>query len=92
MRNYKIIDFFIDGSVREMCIKYNLYTCGNNDEYCHMLNMEIKKPTIAVIEKMASDIKAHSKTSLTQIAIMNLINDECVYHQIVPVTEAHLYK
>lgn len=92
MRKYKLIEYFVDGSVREMCIKYNFYTRGDNDAYCHMLNMEIRKPTIAIIEKMAVDIKAHSETSCNVIDIMNLINDECVYHQIVPVTEAHLYK
>lgn len=49
-------------SVREVCIKCNWYTKGNNEAYHNMLMfVESHRPTDRNIEKVAEDIFRHSE-------------------------------
>lgn len=50
------------GSVREACIKNNLYTCGDCEEYDHMLNwVERLYPSTENMYFIANDIVEHSE-------------------------------
>lgn len=49
-------------SVREACIKNNLYTCGDCEEYDHMLNwVERLYPSTENMYFIANDIVEHSE-------------------------------
>lgn len=48
-------------SIREFCIKNDLYTAGDNTAYLKMLNyVESKKPTLPAQLRVAVDIWKHS--------------------------------
>jgi len=48
-------------SVRELCIKNNLYTCGGCEEYDRMLNMvKSVEPSTENLYRIAKDIVEHS--------------------------------
>ncbi len=50
------------GSVRDACIKNNLYTCGDCEEYDHMLNwVERLYPSTENMYFIANDIVEHSE-------------------------------
>lgn len=67
------------GSVRETCIKHNLYTRGNNEEYQNMLFNMVDKmnPNPINIFKVADDICKHSEDQ-TVSNIMFLLANEAV--------------
>ena len=49
-------------SVRQTCIKHDLYTCGDNENYEHMLNwVERLYPNTENLYFIAEDIQKHSK-------------------------------
>lgn len=54
-------------SIREFCIKNNLYTAGDNRDYSNMLDfVDEKKPTIANQFKVAKDIWEHSDCEILE--------------------------
>ena len=46
--------------VRNKCIEKNWYTCGDNEEYSHMLNMTKEPYSVILLEKIARNIVEHS--------------------------------
>lgn len=67
--------------VRELCIKYDFYTCGDCLEYDNLLwnLVGYHKLTTNRAIKIATDIKNHSDTSLEIIDIAEiLINNSTV--------------
>lgn len=73
--------------IREFCIRNNMYTCGNNDDYTKLLNYVNDNHlniTIEVLHNIASDIYWHSKGYNSDFAndeilyLMGLINREAV--------------
>ena len=56
-------------SVRQTCIKHDLYTCGDNEDYEHMLNW--------VERLIAEDIQKHSKDQ-TITNVMYLLEKDAV--------------
>lgn len=89
MSNFKATPIIQSDKVRQMCINYNLYTCGNSEEYTHMLNelCEVYCPLMDDYETIAADILSHSKwedlageynvtyDGLMEIIISKLINE-----------------
>ena len=80
-----------DMKVRQMCINENYYTCGNNEEYSHMLfDMCSEAHTVEEVKAIAEDIAAHSdveekmnsygvtEEQMILIITENIIN-ECSY-------------
>ena len=68
--------------VRAMCIRENLYTEGDGDEYTDMLNMvsEKRNPTLEDIYQVADDINRHSEgQTVTNIMFMlaNIVVKSC---------------
>ncbi len=65
--------------VRAACIRNNLYTCGDNEEYEAMLNsVDELDPTPESIYQVAKDIYDHSKNQ-TITNIMFILERETVY-------------
>ena len=59
----KITSFLSRDDVRNMCIKHNLYTCGNSEEYTKLLDrcdVENIMSKMDVLESIATDIFNHS--------------------------------
>ena len=66
-------------SVRECCIRNELYTCGDNDEYMSMLEtVQNTEPTDNNLLAVARDICEHSANQ-TITNIMFLLNREAVF-------------
>ena len=67
------------GSVRRMCIKYELYTGGSKEEYIEMLNyVDEHKPTVKNLYIVAENIKRHSETDRNIENIMFLLEYDAV--------------
>lgn len=65
-------------SVRQTCIKHDLYTCGDNEDYEHMLNwVERLYPNTENLYFIAEDIQKHSKDQ-TVTNIMYLLEKDAV--------------
>lgn len=65
-------------SIRCMCIKHNLYTCGTVSDYNFMLNtVGVQDPTVHWIYEIAQDIVKHSKDQTVE-NVMFLIRKEAV--------------
>jgi hypothetical protein len=70
-------------NVRLMCIKYNLYTCGDNEQYGRMLShceyyrINDLGATLCGLHFIAEDIWEHSSTVLSVGQIVELLIDEC---------------
>ncbi len=65
-------------SVRGACVKNNLYTCGDCEEYDHMLNLvKMFKPTTKNLYVIAEDIWVHSDGQ-TISNIMFILENEAV--------------
>lgn len=63
MNRYKEIRTLTAYNLRELCIRQNWYTCGDNDEYEHLLyDLAANKPNLTTedIIEIAEDIVAHS--------------------------------
>nr|DAR82809.1 MAG TPA: hypothetical protein [Caudoviricetes sp.] len=66
-----------------MCIKYNLYTCGDNEQYGRMLShceyyrINDLGATLCGLHFIAEDIWEHSSTVLSVGQIVELLIDEC---------------
>ena len=65
--------------VRKACIAYNWYTCGDCEEYDHMLTYvgNIERATTDELETIATDIKQHSNTDYDVKNIMFVLANEC---------------
>lgn len=65
--------------VRQACITYNWYTCGDCEEYDKMLTYvnNIDVATLDEIETIATDIKEHSDTDYEIKSIMFVLINEC---------------
>ena len=64
--------------VREACIRNNLYTRGDNEEYITMLGLvERTAPTTKAMYLVAKDIQAHSKDQ-TISNVMFILESEAV--------------
>ena len=65
-------------SVRETCIKHDLYTCGDNEDYEHMLSwVERLYPNTENLYFIAEDIQKHSKDQ-TVTNVMFLLERDAV--------------
>lgn len=65
-------------SVRNACIKHNLYTCGTNDSYNRILEkVNAYEPTKESIYVIASDIYLHSEENTIE-NIMFILSSEAV--------------
>ena len=65
-------------SVRETCIKHDLYTCGDNEDYEHMLSwVERLYPNTEYLYFIAEDIQKHSKDQ-TVTNVMFLLERDAV--------------
>lgn len=65
-------------SVREMCIRHRLYTCGDSEEYEHMLNWVSRLyPNTENLYFIAKDIKEHSEDQ-TISNVMFILHKEAV--------------
>ena len=65
-------------SVRQTCIKHDLYTCGDNEDYEHMLNwVERLYPNTENLYFIAEDIQKHSKDQ-TITNVMYLLEKDAV--------------
>lgn len=65
-------------SVRQTCIKHDLYTCGDNEDYEHMLNwVERLYPNTENLYFIAEDIQKHSDDQ-TITNIMFCLEQEAV--------------
>lgn len=66
-------------SVRETCIKHDLYTCGDNEEYKHMLQSVARwpYPSIEDLYLIAKDVQKHSKDQ-TITNVMFLLEKDAV--------------
>lgn len=71
-------------NVRLMCIKYNLYTCGDNEQYGRMLSHceycrinDLGATLLTHLYFIAEDIWEHSSTVLSIGQIVELLIDEC---------------
>lgn len=63
MSSYKEIRTLTAHNLRELCIRQNWYTCGDNAEYEHLLyDLAASKPNLTTedIIEIAEDIVAHS--------------------------------
>lgn len=70
--------FWSISSVRDMCIKNNLYICGDNDEYEHMLSLVRRLyPNVENIYFIAKDICKHSMEQ-TITNVMYMLENEAV--------------
>ena len=58
---FKFERFWNSNSVRETCIKFNWYTCGNYTDYSNLLDfVDSHKPTDRNINRVIEDIFNHS--------------------------------
>ena len=75
MSKYKIVKVLRMEDVREMCIKHQYYTVGDCKAYENMFNMLTGEDDIPdeVVEKIATDIKEHSRTDDTVEDIMTYL-------------------
>ena len=65
-------------SVRQTCIKHDLYTCGDNENYEHMLNwVERLYTNTENLYFIAEDIQKHSKDQ-TVTNVMFLLERDAV--------------
>ena len=66
--------------VRQMCIDYDFYTMGTNEQYGKMFDMcgEIKSPED--LRKIAEDIYSHSKCLESVEEIMQLLANRITVH------------
>ena len=65
-------------SVRQTCIKHDLYPCGDNEDYEHMLNwVERLYPNTENLYFIAEDIQKHSKDQ-TITNVMYLLEKDAV--------------
>ncbi len=65
-------------SVRQTCIKHDLYTCGDNKDYEHMLNwVERLYPNTDNLYFIAEDIQKHSEDQ-TVTNVMYLLEKDAV--------------
>lgn len=65
-------------TVRQTCIKHDLYTCGDNEEYDHMLSwVERLCPNTENLYFIAEDIQKHSKDQ-TVTNVMFLLEKDAV--------------
>ena len=65
-------------SVRQTCIKHDLYTCGDNEDYEHMLSwVERLYPNTENLYFIAEDIQKHSKDQ-TVTNVMFLLERDAV--------------
>lgn len=65
-------------TVRQTCIKNDLYTCGDNEEYDHMLSwVERLYPNTENLYFIAEDIQKHSKDQ-TVTNVMFLLEKDAV--------------
>ncbi len=67
-------------TVRECCIKNNLYTCGTVRQYDLMFQMVMAKenPELIDIYNVAKDIADHSEQDITATYVMYLLNKDAI--------------
>lgn len=66
--------------IRALCIKYNWYTKGNNNEYSGMMTKYCcKKATPTKVLSMAQDIADHSEFNDVE-TILYILYKDGVYH------------
>ena len=95
MRNWKATRLILKDKVREMCMEFDLYTYGDNEEYLYMLNelCNQSSPILEDYERIAENILSHS--NIEQLkgkygidydelleSIMNRLVNDCSYLKI----------
>lgn len=77
MNNYKEIRIISAESLRTVCIKYNWFTKGNNEQYAKFLKLaDVPNVTTKRIAKMAEMVKQYSNTDMDIECIMFYLNRE----------------
>ncbi len=74
--NMRLVTEVRPTGLRAMCIKYDYYTRGTNEEYSNML-LKYREVDAEAIEWLANDIKAHSNTAHTVEEIAHNIVFDC---------------
>ena len=78
MTNIEMKRMWRASDVRTICIKENMYTCGDCDEYSNMLSfVSDHEPTIENLYTVAADIVDHSKYQ-TISNVMFILENEVV--------------
>lgn len=69
------------GNLRELCIKHDWYTKGDNKDYHHLLGKanNLENITCDDLVELATDIKSHSDTEYEITSIMYELATIC-YH------------
>lgn len=72
MKYFRVIKVLRAEEVRQVCIDYRYYTAGNCREYDNMFSMlnDLKDISDDVLENVAEDILAHSRTDDTLWDVM----------------------
>lgn len=63
--------------LRELCIKRDWYTSGDNEEYSNLLDMTAHRMTTKKLQQIAEDIKFHSDTPYEITDIMFELSQIC---------------
>lgn len=70
----KLIEKINANALRDICIDYNWFTCGDNATYEKFLSKyDGKKPTVGRIEELANEILQNSKTDADILDVMSAI-------------------
>lgn len=66
--------------VRAMCIRYDFYTCGDNEDYSKMLDKcNTDEATPELIEELACDIVNHSDVDNNEFLVSSYESDNTYY-------------
>lgn len=79
VKEIRKIDF---EKVRAMCISNDLYDCGTNADYNHLLLVlcdRCQNVTTAKIIEIAEDILIHSDSEIELTSIMYMLANDCCY-------------
>lgn len=81
---FKIIRTLNSQAVRALCIKYDLYTCGDVQEYASMLEKCPEATTDNKVIKIAQDILAHSEDDIIDLeSLIYALVATCAYIQVI---------
>ena len=77
--NIEVTRTWSAASVRSMCINHSFYTCGDNEDYSHMLDwVDRLYPSTETLFFIAEDIRKHSTYGIPVESIMFDLEREAV--------------
>lgn len=75
-----IVHYNIDtDDIRSMCVRNQLYTCGDNRAYSAMFDKCRQGTDIKTVRAVAEDIIEHNADEYELIEVMETILNTCVY-------------